>query len=290
VLISFIGEQYGERISFAAWMAVGVPFVAVFLPLAWFLLTRVLHPVRLSAVEGGRELIRGELRALGPMQSGEIIVMIVFGLTAAAWIVRPLIVEWLGLEARGIDLHDATIGMAGALALFLIPVDRKLSTFALDWEWASRAPFGILLLFGGGLSLAGAMSATALDATLGQVFAGLKGLPVPVLIFSVSILVIFLTELTSNTAVTAALMPVLAGAADALAMEPMLLLVPAAIAASCAFMLPVATPPNAIVFTHPRIQIGHMARAGLVLNLVGALLITLLAWVWLPVAMASHFR
>lgn len=287
VLMSFLDDHYGVRISFAQWMKVGVPFVVVFLPITWLLLTRVLHPVRLDPIEGGREMIRQQLRALGPMKPGEIIVMSVFTLTAATWIMRPLLVTWLdkrfGILDRGVDLHDAAIGMAGAILLFLIPVDRRMTTFALDWEWAAKAPYGILLLFGGGLSLAAAISETGLDVAIGSIFAGLAGAPEPVLIFAVALVVIFLTELTSNTAVTAALMPVLAGAADALGVEPIMLLAPAAIAASCAFMLPVATPPNAIIFSHPRIRIGHMVKAGLALNLVGAVLVTLLTWLWLPV-------
>jgi sodium-dependent dicarboxylate transporter 2/3/5 len=290
VLMSFLRQRYAMNIGFAQWMMIGLPFVLVFLPLTWLLLTRVLHPVRLGLIEGGRDLILSELRALGPMKSGELIVMTVFGLTAATWILRPLIAKWLDLAERGVELHDASIGMAGAIALFLIPVDRRLTTFALDWEWASKAPFGILLLFGGGLSLAGAMSSTGLDVAIGSVFEALRGLPAPVMIFLVAVVVIFLTELTSNTAVTAALMPVLAGAAEALGMAPIMLLVPAAVAASCAFMLPVATPPNAIIFSHPRIRIGHMVKAGLVLNLVGVVLVTLLAWLWMPFVMAQWDR
>jgi solute carrier family 13 (sodium-dependent dicarboxylate transporter), member 2/3/5 len=278
VLVGFLRRRYELNIGFAQWMLIGVPLVLVFLPLTWLLLTRVLHPVRLGPVEGGRELILSELRALGPMKPGEIIVMTVFGLTAATWIFRPLL---------GIELHDASIGMAGGIALFLIPVDRRLSTFAMDWEWAGKAPFGILLLFGGGLSLAGAMSATGLDVAIGSIFAALRGLPLPVMILLVALVVIFLTELTSNTAVTAALMPVLAGAADTLGLAPMMLLAPAALAASCAFMLPVATPPNAIIFSHPRIHIGHMVKAGIVLNLVGAVIITLLTWLWMPVVLGK---
>ena len=290
VLVGFVQQRYQLNIGFAQWMLIGVPLVIVFLPLTWLLLTRVLHPVRLGPVEGGRELILNELRSLGPMKPGEIIVMTAFGLTAATWIMRPLLAGWLDLAERGIHIHDASIGMAGAIALFLIPVDRKLTTFALDWEWASKAPFGILLLFGGGLSLAGAMSATGLDAAIGSIFAALRGLPLPVMILLVALVVIFLTELTSNTAVTAALMPVLAGAADTLGVAPMMLLVPAALAASCAFMLPVATPPNAIIFSHPRIRIGHMVKAGIVLNLVGAVIITLLTWLWMPVVMGKWDR
>lgn len=274
----FMLDRFDVRISFLGWMAVALPLVVVFLPLAWFYLVRLASPVHLKELPGGRGLIRDELRALGPMSRAEWTVFVVFVCTALAWVTRPLLVM-LG-ERTGFGpleaLTDTGIAMLGGLSLFVIPVDVRSRVFALDWETAVKLPWGVLLLFGGGLALARAMQAGGVDVYLGSGFEGLEWAPVVLLIAGVALLMIFLTELTSNTAVTSALLPVLAGVGLELGIEqPVYLLLPATFAASCAFMLPVATPPNAIVFASGRISIGQMARAGLAMNLVGVALITL---------------
>jgi sodium-dependent dicarboxylate transporter 2/3/5 len=278
LMAGFVSDRYAVEISFARWMLVGVPLVLVFLPIAWLYLVRFASPVNLPEIPGGRALIRDELRSLGPMSRGEWTVFIVFVITAGAWITRPLIValgEWWGWSPLT-QLSDTGIAMAGGLALFIIPVDVRTRTFALDWSSAERLPWGVLLLFGGGLALARAMEHGGVDVFLGSGFGALSGAPVVLLVLSVALLVIFLTELTSNTAVTSALLPVLAGVGLELGIEhPVLLLLPATLAASCAFMLPVATPPNAIVFASGAISVGRMARAGLALNLIGVVLVTL---------------
>ncbi len=275
VLAGFVKKTYGQEIAFAQWMRLGVPFVALFLPLAWLYLTTFAFPIRLKAIPGGSDLIRGELAALGPMKRGEWVVFIVFLCAAAAWILRPALARWLGL---GDGLTDTGIAIIAALSLFLIPVDLKSRTFTMDWETAERLPWGILILFGGGLSLAKAMQESGVDVAIGRAFAGVGALPDVALIAIIALAVIFLTELTSNTAVTTSLMPVLAAAAVGLDIHPYLLLIPAAIAASCAFMLPVATPPNAIVFSSGYVTLPQMARAGFWLNLIGAALVTLMLW------------
>jgi len=269
-------ESHGMAIGFAQWMLLGVPLATLLLAIAWWVLTRWLFRLETSSVEGGRQLIGQQLAALGSMSRGEVIVLGVFLTTAAMWIGRGLLVRWdwfVGRFPAIGNLNDAMIALGAALALFLIPVDRKRGIFALDWPSASHVPWGVLLLFGGGLSLAEAMTRSGLTEWIGGLVGQLGGLPQAALVVVTVGLVILLTEITSNLATTAALVPILYGVAMGLDVQPMGLLVPAAIAASCAFMLPVATPPNAIVFGSGRVTIGQMVRAGIWLNVVGVVVI-----------------
>jgi sodium-dependent dicarboxylate transporter 2/3/5 len=265
-LASYASESLGVEIGFARWMGVGVPLVVVFLPIAWLLLTRVLHPIRVRSVEGGRRHAREALEALGPISRAEWTVMAVFGVTATLWVTRPL------LPLPG--LTDPGIAILAALALFVIPVDRSQGVFVMNWETAVKLPWGILLLFGGGLSLAAAIRVNGVGELLGSSVAGWDSLSPLLLMGCVVTLMIFLTEITSNTATAATLLPILGGLAPGLGVDPLLLVVPAAVAASCAFMLPVATPPNAIVFGSERIRLPQMARTGIWLNLIGIVVIT----------------
>jgi solute carrier family 13 (sodium-dependent dicarboxylate transporter), member 2/3/5 len=271
-LASYARDHLGTEISFVGWMAVGLPLVALFLPLAWLLLTRVLYPLSPEPVPGVAGLIAQERQGLGTMGRGEKITLVVFVLTAAGWITRPLL---------PFGISDTAIALAAATALFVIPVDFKARRFAMDFRTAARVPWGILLLFGGGLSLAAALDGTGVAAYLGVLMSGLGGLPAAAVVVTVTALVIFLTELTSNTATAATLIPILASIAPGLGMEPMALAVPATLAASCAFMMPVATPPNAIVFGSGRVTIRQMTRAGLWLNLAGIAIIGLVTFAWL---------
>ncbi|MBK7405871.1 MAG: SLC13/DASS family transporter [Phycisphaerales bacterium] len=276
ILKGYLSSNLHIELSFAHWLLLGVPLVALYLPVAWFYLVFISQPVRLKTIPGGRDMIRRELHALGPVSRAEWIVMAVFFSTVLLWIGRPLLTELgtrHGLVALA-GLNDASIAIAAALALFLIPVQPRTRTFAMDWHTAERLPWGVLLLFGGGLSLAAAISANGVDSYLGAALAGLGHLQVWLAVVLVCTVVILLTELTSNTAVTTAFLPILAAGAVAMGIPPLRLLVPATLAASMAFMLPVATPPNAIVFGSGRITIGQMARAGLGLNLAGIVLIS----------------
>jgi sodium-dependent dicarboxylate transporter 2/3/5 len=276
-LAGYLKQTQGIEISFVRWMAVGLPISLVFLGLTWLLLTRVLHPVTGTLVTHGRALIREEVSRLGPPSRGERVVLAVFLATAAAWILRTPLVNAFGLGdvAARMGNLDAWIAMVSALLLFALPVEPRRNVFALDWETARRLPWGVLLLFGGGLSLASAVQSSGLAEWIGSLAQALGGMPSVGLVVTVTAGVIFLTEITSNTATATALLPVLGGAAAGLGTDPLLLVVPAALAASCAFMLPVATPPNAIVFGSGYIRIADMARAGFALNLLGILLITL---------------
>lgn len=263
---SFMANELDIQISFAEWMLIGVPVVLLFLPIAWLLLTRVLYPVG-SASLTGRELdVHAE-----PWTRGARATLVIFLLTALAWMFRPLLEQVPGLGT----LSDTGIAIIAALLLFSIPANLRDRTFLLDWDTATRVPWGVLILFGGGLALAGAISGNGIGELLASTLTGMDNLPPLLLTVLVVALIIFLTELTSNTATTTALVPIFAAVAVGFGLDPVTVIVPAAIAASCAFMLPVATPPNAIVYGSGMISTPAMARAGIWLNIIGIILITL---------------
>ena len=276
-----IAEPYRIEISFQSWMMIAVPLTVVFLPIVWWLLTRWVYPIGRSAIEGGRELIAHELQALGRPSRGERITLAVFLLAAALWILRPWISSWtvvIAGEPRTplAGLSDAGIAMLAAMLLFVAPSGDHRRPTTMNWDTARKLPWGILILFGGGLSLAHAVHVNGVAEFLGSQTRFIAGLPQAVIVLLVISAIIFLTELTSNLATAATLLPILAAMAPGLGLHPYLLVIPAAIAASCAFMLPVATPPNAIVFGSGYVTQRQMIRAGFWLNLIGIGLIGLL--------------
>jgi sodium-dependent dicarboxylate transporter 2/3/5 len=283
-LASYAKSNLGVEISFARWMAVGVPLAGLFLPVTWLLLTRFLFPVAGERIEGGRHHIEELLRELGPVKRGEWITLAVFGVTAVTWISRPWLVELSFGGSRPLaGLTDPGVAIVAALALFVIPVDASRRIFTMDWETANGLPWGLLILFGGGLSLAAAIRANGLGEYIGHSMGFLGGIPMILVVAALVTLIIFLTELTSNTATTATFVPILAALAPVFDTQPLMLVVPAAVAASCAFMLPVATPPNAVVFGSGRIRLPEMCRAGIWLNGIGIVLITFLCyWFAMP--------
>jgi len=276
-MAAFLSETYQIEIGFAQWMMVGVPVVVIALPLSFLVLTRIAFPIHGSRLSGGRELISRELRAIGPMSRAEKMVACVFVLTASSWIFRPLLGRWID------GLSDPGIAIAAATLLFLLPIDLRRGEFLLNWEWARRVPWDVLLLFGGGLSLAAAIARSGLASWVAQALQGLAAWPVPVIVIAAAVLIIIITEFTSNTATAAAFLPILASVAVGIAVEPLLLVVPAAMAASCAFLLPVATPPNAIVYGSKKITIPQMLRAGILLEIALIILITAVAFTVVPV-------
>ncbi|WP_018155036.1 SLC13 family permease [Demetria terragena] len=288
IVAGYVSDELDKEIGFVDWMILGVPLVVIFIALAWFLITRVMFRFSLSEIPGGRELIDAEIRELGPMSQGEKVVLAVFSGAAFMWVVPSILsnidtiaesASWLG------EFDDTAIAIAAGLILFLIPADKD-HRMALEWKDAEEGlPWGVLLLFGGGLSLAAAVAASGLDKWFGQQVRGLEALPVVALILAVVALVLLLTEVTSNTATAATFIPVLGGVAVGIGIDPMVLLIPAALAATCAFMLPVGTPPNAIVFGTGAVKISEMARGGAVLNVVGVILITLLTVIIGPFAL-----
>lgn len=279
-LVSYAQQVMGREISFVRWMMFGVPFVIVFVPVVWWLLARRIYPVTSAHLPGVDALLASMHAELGPMTRAERLTLCVFLLTAAAWVCRPLL---NALEIGGIGslagLTDAGIAVTSALVLFVTPVSLKRGEFLMDWETAIKLPWGLLILFGGGLSLAATLDVTGFSEFLGSRANALAVLPTVLIVTLVTAMMIFLTEITSNTATTATLVPVLYAVAIGVGLEPYLLIVPACIAASCAFMLPVATPPNAIVFGSGFVSIPQMSRAGFRLNIIAIMLIPLLTFV-----------
>ena len=276
LLAAYFLETYGVVISFVKWMAIGAPLALVLLALCWFLISRVLYPLPNVEIAGVTNLIESERDAMGPISRGEAVVLVAFIAAASLWILRPMIDDWV----PQITLTDPGIAMSIALLLFVIPVDFSRGEYVLNWEWAQRVPWGILLLFGGGLSLAAAATQSGFSHWVGDSMGAWSGMPLWLIIFGMVSIVIFLTEVTSNTATTATLIPLLAGVSVAMGQNPLLICIPTALAASCAFMLPPATPPNAIIFGSGQVTIPQMARAGLALNLLCIFLLTGLGYTW----------
>lgn len=267
-------EQYAvftDRVmTFSQWMRVGVPVVVIMIPLAWLWLGRHQHDSRPV-----------ELPETGPWRPAEVRMLIVFGLTALAWMTRAEPFGgwsgWLGLKGA----NDASVAFVGTIVLFLIPdgtgrpgPEGRL----LDWETAKEVPWGILILFAGGICLADGISQSGLSGVAAGALTNLGDLPPLLLVAIICLVMTFLTEMTSNTASTILMMPILGSAALANDLDPKLLMLPAALSASCAFMLPVATAPNAVVFGTGHLTVPRMVREGVVLNLVGVIVISLYCW------------
>lgn len=265
MLAAYMSEQ-GVNIGFGQWMLVGVPVAIVLMAAAWFLLTSVLFKPEIDHIPGGRELMRQELAKLGKMSKGESRVLIVFIIAAVAWVVIPLI--WPDTL-----IVDAVIAMAVGIALFLIPGGPD-GVKLLRWENALDLPWGVLLLFGGGLALSSQFSKSGLSDWIGEKLSELGFLPVAVLVLIVSAVVLFLTEFTSNTATAATFLPLVGAMAIGLGIDQLLLAVPVALAATSAFMMPVATPPNAIAYGSGYVSMGNMVRAGIWLNIIALIVIS----------------
>jgi sodium-dependent dicarboxylate transporter 2/3/5 len=261
IFMAIYQETTGTALSFVDWMRVGIPTSLLLLVLAWLLLTRRLRARQEVA-----------LPSVGRWRPAEVRVLAVFACTALAWVTRTTPFggwsAWLGMPGAG----DSTVALIAATTLFLLPDDR--GGRLLDWEAAQKIPWGILVLFGGGIAIAKAYTATGLSQSLGATLSDITTWAPALMILTVCLGVTFLTEVTSNTATTTTLMPVLAAAGLAGQLDPAFLMLPAALSASCAFMLPVATPPNAIVFGTGRLTVLRMAQEGVLLNLAGAVVIT----------------
>lgn len=273
MFVAFMQQTYATEIDFSNWMMVGVPLAIVMLPLAWLTLTKVIFKVNFQNSPEGLAELRRMKESLGRISSAEIRVAVVFAVMAVAWVSRPVLVQIPGLGG----LDDSGIAMAGAISLFLIPSGEKLDPLLMRWQYAEKLPLSVLILFGGGLTLAGAVSRTGLGEWLGSNLHAAGDLPLLAMVVIAAALIIFLTELTSNIATTATFLPIVGAVAVEAGIDPIVLTVPVTFAASCAFMLPVATPPNAIVFGSGLLTVPKMARAGLVLNLAGIFVVTFIA-------------
>ena len=278
--VSFIREKYEYTIPFSRWMLICTPIAFLLLFALYLVMVKWLYPNRIKSDPATREHIRHELKALGPISPAEKRVLIIFICTALLWITKDLINE-LGW----IDLDDTMIALMGALALFICPAGERnaASKYVLEWADTSKMAWGILLLFGGGIALASALEKAGLIALLGKWIAGFSGSDPLVLIVMIAIVSIFISEVMSNIAQVLVFSPVIAGIADALHMNPIMLGLPMCLAASCASMMPMGTPPNAIVFASGHIQMKQMMRTGFVMNIVAVVLITLFCWLLVPV-------
>lgn len=277
IFVAIANDLYGVEFSFTDWMIFALPFSVLMIFVTWFVLTKVAFKASKIELPMGREMIQQELKALGKMSFEEKAIAWVFAGVAVMWIIRSFLLNQL---LPGIN--DTTIAIGGALALFLIPSKREKGKL-LTWEEAERLPWGIIILFGGGLSLAAAFKSSGLAEWLGMQLELAGGLPLLILILIVAVAVNFLTEVTSNVATASIVLPILAALATAIGVDPYLLMIPATMAASCAFMLPVATAPNAIVFGSGHLEVKDMVRAGVLLNLISTVLISLLIYYLLPI-------
>ncbi len=293
VFAGFYKKMFPENpeITFFNWMVMAIPVVMVFIPIVWIYLCRFVSPIPLKSISAGsHDIIQRELDDLGPINRAEKTVAVVFCCTAFLWIFRQpisfgefLLPGWSGLFSHPEYLHDSTVAMAMGILLMILPVEGtkgrdlkgKREFFVLDWKTVQeKIPWGILLLFGGGFALAGGFGVTELDTWIGGKLTGIAGWPLWCVVLSICLAITFLTELTSNTATTTMILPILGMSAVAANIHPLFFMVPATLAASFAFMLPVATPPNAIVFGSGWVTIPQMSRAGLVLNFAGAGIVT----------------
>ncbi len=276
-LAAYASEQLGFDIGFLDWMLVGVPTALILTPIVWWVLTRVAFKITLTLNDDAKQVIGDARKQLGRMSGGEIRTAAIFAILVAAWMTRPLIQAqgWLPL------LNDTAFAIAAAIAVCIV-TNPATGKPLVEWDDTKRVPWGVLLLLGGGLSMAGAITSSGLAQYLGEQLSTLDTIPFALLIVVMIGAMIFITEVSSNTASTATFVPIAAGIAIALGQQATPLIVPLTLAASCAFMLPVATPPNAIVFGSGELKSHHMMRAGIWLNLLAIPILAAIALLWVP--------
>jgi sodium-dependent dicarboxylate transporter 2/3/5 len=276
IMTGYLRSHYGMDVSMLEWMRIALPVLVILLPATWAWLCLVaLRVPRGAASSTTRDVLRARLAELGPATPAERRVGLIFTTVAACWVLRPQLVAWSGLAG----LDDAVIALVGAMALFVVPSGRGRGERLLDWHTAQYLPWDILLLFGGGLSLAAAITASGADAPLTSLLSGSGAVPVLAIILLLAVVIVFSGELTSNTAAATAIMPVLAALCAARGLDLLPVFMVATLASSCGFMLPVATPPNAIAFGTGMVPMRRMMWAGLGVNLIG--IVVIVGYVWL---------
>jgi solute carrier family 13 (sodium-dependent dicarboxylate transporter), member 2/3/5 len=264
IFIGTLQQLYPDiEVSFVNWMIFGVPMVFVFIPVVWLVLVTVFKP-GFKEIPGGKELMRAELKKLGPWSRGEKAVLWVFASVALMWILRPFVINPFVSEL----IHDSTIAIIGAVLLFVIPISWEKGTFAMDWGNAAKIPWDVLLLFGGGLSLAQVINSSGLASWLGDQMIIVQNLSPFLIVLVIGIFASFLSEVTSNTATAAMLMPIMAALAAAIGMSPIATMLAAAISVSIVFMLPVGTPPNAVVYSSGYLNVTSMIRGGILSKII----------------------
>jgi len=269
IMIGYLESEFDMQISFLDWMKIGLPFSLIMLFVIYFVLVKIVYPNKLGQIDTSKDLIDHELKKLGPLSKKEIRVLIVFAITIFLWISRIYIADYLPF----ITLSDAGISMLAAFALFTIPFEFSNGTFTLNWEDTVKLPWGILILFGGGLALASGLSSAGVIDLIGNTIAENKNWSILLVTVLLITILLFMTELMSNVALVAIFCPVVAGIGIGLEINILHVLIPVTMAASCAFMLPMATPPNAIVFASGYIKVHEMVKAGIILNVISILIL-----------------
>jgi sodium-dependent dicarboxylate transporter 2/3/5 len=282
VMVGLYRQTYQAELSFVEWIAIGLPVSVCILVLCYAVITRVAFPNHIRSIAGSSALIKARLAALGPVSKPEKLVLVIFMLTAFSWIFRPYLNDWLvflfyGKDASVAILDDTVIAMVGGLLMFAVPTDLKKGEFILTWEDMQRLPWGILILFGGGLCLAGSLEDSGLIQLVGDGITSWGNVELWILILALSAISLFLTELMSNVALTTIFVPVVFGIADGFGYDPRVLAIPVTFAASCAFCMPISTPPNAILFASGHIRLIDMLRGGILLNILSLTVIVLLS-------------
>jgi len=278
VMLAFLNEQYSIDIGFFQWMKMGVPFSLIMLIITYSAIVHVFYPNGLGTIKSSGKIIQKELDKLGSMSRGEKVVLIIFLLTAVSWMLRGIINSWF----PELNLTDTTIAMIAALSMFIVPLDLKKAKFPLSWEDTTKLPWGILILFGGGLALASGLTQGGFIDMIGDFIASQNNWSIWFITTVLITLMLFMTELMSNVALVTILVPLVVGIALGLETPILNMVIPVTLASSCAFMLPMATPPNAIVFASGHIKVSQMARIGIILNIISVLLLCLVAYYIIP--------
>ena len=275
VMAAMLSELYNYEIDFLDWLIIGLPTAIILLPISWFILTYICFPIKEKSNDNS-DIIKKNTSMLGKITKDEILVGIVFFITASLWISR----RWLSKSIENIfptgSLNDSSIAITAALILFILPSNKKDQSRLINWEVVQKIPWGALILIGGGLSLASVINSSGLAAWIGMLSGSLSNISILLIIVICVISIMLLTELTSNTATAATFIPIFGATALGLGQNPLLLIIPATLGASCAFMMPVATPPNTIAYASGFIKISDMIRAGFLLNLISLLVILLI--------------
>lgn len=275
IMVGMMDSLYGQQITFAQWLLYGLPLSIIMMVATWILLTKFLFPTGDLKLSEGRDVIDREIAKLGTITYQEKVVLGVFTFVAIAWVA--------GSFVKISFVNDTVIAMMGTLLLFIIPSNWKKGEFILDWKTAVKIPWDIVLLFGGGFAVAGAFGKTGLAKWMSEQLTLLDGVSVLIFVLIATLLVVFLTEVTSNTATATLLVPIMGSAAVAMGVHPYATIIAACVGASFAFMLPVATPPNAVVFGSGAVRIIDMMKAGIWLNIIGTIVIVVFTVYLLPV-------
>lgn len=273
VFVGYMKQFYDQDIEFGRWLFVGIPVCFTLLFVTYMMVTRVLFPHQLKKLAGSDTLIYDKLQELGAMSLAEKLVAGVFLMTAICWIFKSQVNSLLG----GDYLNDTVIAMGGGILMFILPVRLRTQEYVLDWQSTEKLPWGILLLFGGGICLAKGMDSTGVVELVGKSLAGEGNMSLWLIVLLLTGFALFITEIMSNVALTVVFIPIVLGIADNIGVNPLYLAIPVTLAASCAFMMPISTPPNAVVFSSGYIKISDMVKAGFLLNVISILVLVLVA-------------